>query len=171
MKQSHLPGNIAPSAGPTDSSFKLILAESMLSGLPALLEREIRERHEGVVYLLGKADSASTLAVAAIHPAARTTRGSFNVDSVELAKVVRTAEDNALQVVGQLHTHPRMAFHSSGDVDGARIRYPGYVSIVVPDFGRDLPSLSAAVIFICDLEFAFRELYQDQMRVVPAHFE
>lgn len=33
---------------------------------------------------------------------------------------------------------------SDGDLKGMRVRYPGYVSIVLPDYGAQLPSLSQA---------------------------
>ena len=53
-----------------------------------------------------------------------------------------------LQVVGQLHTHPGEAHHSAGDLEGMRIRYPGYFSIVVPDYGSQLPSFKHAHILM-----------------------
>ena len=50
--------------------------------------------------------------------------------------------------MGQVHTHPRLAYHSDGDEEGARIAYTGYVSIVLPDYGRRLPNLDKAAIFM-----------------------
>jgi proteasome lid subunit RPN8/RPN11 len=65
-----------------------------------------------------------------------------------MAACVRAAARHRLQVVAQVHTHPRQAFHSEGDVEGARIRYPGYASIVLPDYGDRLPSLEGAAAFV-----------------------
>ena len=62
-------------------------------------------------------------------------------------KVVRAAVDRGLQVVGQVHTHPGDAYHSDGDNAGARIAFTGYVSIVLPDYGRDLPALTRAAAY------------------------
>ena len=33
------------------------------------------------------------------------------------------------------------AFHSKGDLEGMRIKYPGYFSLVLPKYGTLLPSL------------------------------
>jgi hypothetical protein len=65
-----------------------------------------------------------------------------------MAACVRAAARHRLQVVAQVHTHPQQAFHSDGDVEGARIRYPGYASIVLPDYGDRLPSLEGAAVFV-----------------------
>ena len=110
--------------------------ELMTSGL----RKNMQDGHEGVVYFVGLTAGTTTLAVSAILPDAATTHGSFDVGARELGKIIRTASMAGLQVVGQLHTHPRQAFHSAGDLKGMRIRYPGYFSIVVPDYGALLPS-------------------------------
>ena len=96
--------------------------------------------HEGIVYFVGLTTGTATLAVSGIIPEAATTAGSFDVDAPALGKIIRTASMAGLQVVGQLHTHPEQAYHSAGDLEGMRIRYPGYFSIVVPDYGALLPS-------------------------------
>lgn len=106
----------------------------------AILRRSLEKGHEGVVYFVGLTTGATTLAVSAVLPDAITTRGSFDVGATELGKIIRIASMAGLQVVGQLHTHPKQAFHSPGDIQGMRIRYPGYFSIVVPDYGALLPS-------------------------------
>jgi proteasome lid subunit RPN8/RPN11 len=82
-------------------------------------------------------------------PTATTTAGSFNVSAIAMATVVRSAANLGLAVVGQVHTHPRQAFHSEGDFDGMRIRYPGYVSIVLPNYGRLFPKWTGAEILMC----------------------
>ena len=127
---------------------QFVLAAECLTGLAACFEHTAAQEHEGIAYLLGRADTEVTLAVAAIRPEARTTRGSFEVGSAAMARVVRTASDCGLQVVGQVHSHPGDAFHSDGDVAGARIRYYGYVSIVVPEYGRRLPDLCGAACYV-----------------------
>ena len=97
--------------------------------------------HEAIVYFVGLTTGTTTLALAAIFPEAVTTPGNVDVSAPEVGKIVRVATASGLQVVGQLHTHPRTAFHSAGDLSGMRIRYPGYVSIVVPEYGARLPLL------------------------------
>ena len=113
--------------------------------------------HEGIVYFVGLTTGTTTLAVAAVFPEADTTPGGVDVSAPEVGKIVRVATASGLQVVGQLHTHPRTAFHSAGDLAGMRIRYPGYVSIVVPEYGVRLPSLrkSHTLMWVGD---AFQEI-------------
>ena len=127
---------------------RLVLTECCLAAMSGCMEPEIEQGHEGIAYLLGQSDGTNTLAVAAIRPHAKTTRGSFAVASPAMARVVRSAVDCGLQLVGQVHTHPGRAYHSGGDEDGARIAYTGYVSIVLPDYGRRLPRLDGAAAYM-----------------------
>ena len=131
-----------------ESAPRILMTTSCLSALQEGLEPEIRKRHEGILYLLGLTDGTTTLAGAVFRPAARTSPGSFDVSPQGMAACVRAAAQRRLQVVAQVHTHPRLAFHSAGDVEGARIRYPGYGSIVLPDYGDRLPSLDGAAAFV-----------------------
>jgi proteasome lid subunit RPN8/RPN11 len=125
-----------------------------------------RNRHEGVAYLLGRTDGLVTLAVTVFQPEATTTRGSFHVESRAMAPCVRAAVNLELQVVAQVHTHPGRAYHSDGDVEGARIRYAGYVSIVLPDYGRRLPSLNEAAIYMSTQTNQWTELTAEEVKIV-----
>jgi proteasome lid subunit RPN8/RPN11 len=112
------------------------------------LAPEVRRGHEGIVYVLGRTDGFVTLAVAVFRPQARTTPGSFYVSADAMAPCVTAASSLNLQVVGQIHSHPGQAYHSGGDVEGARIRYMGYASIVVPNYGRSLPDLNGVTAYM-----------------------
>ena len=96
--------------------------------------------HEGIVYYVGVTNGTTTMALYAMLPEVGSTPRSVDVSARELGKISRASSEAGLQVVGQLHTHPRAAYHSDGDELGMRIRYPGYFSIVVPDYGTRLPS-------------------------------
>lgn len=126
----------------------LVMTEPCAAALAACMEPEIRQGHEGVAYLLGQSDGTTTVAVAAVRPQARTTRGSFAVASPAVANIVRIAMKAGLQLVGQVHTHPGQAYHSDGDIEGARIAYSGYVSLVLPDYGRHLPAFDGAAAYM-----------------------
>jgi hypothetical protein len=88
-----------------------------------------------------------------------------------MAKVVRVAMGYGLQVVGQVHTHPKLAFHSDGDELGARIRYSGYVSIVLPEYGCALPDISEAAMFMYLAGKGFQPLDRDSVFAVPEKAE
>lgn len=146
---------------------RIVLTESCLEALCAVLEPEIRRGHEGVAYLLGQTDGTVTLAVAAFRPEAATTAGSFSVSAPAMAKVVRAATKAGLQVVGQVHTHPGKAYHSDGDVEGARIVYGGFVSAVLPDYGRRLPALDDSAVYMFRGEAGFIEVAPNRIGIVP----
>jgi len=131
------------------------------------MDSEIRKGHEGIAYLLGQSNGTTTLAISAIRPDARTTRGSFTVASPAMAQVVRSAVKLGLQVVGQVHTHPGQAYHSDGDEDGTRIAYSGYVSIVLPDYGRHLPALDGVVAYMFRSIHGFVPLDPSRISIVP----
>ena len=107
-----------------------------------------------------------TIVLGAIRPDAATTRGSFDISSAAAARVVRKINDAGLQLVGQAHSHPGGAYHSEGDEIGARIAYTGFVSIVVPDYGRRLPAIDGWAGYFYS-EGRFIQLVLEQMRVVP----
>jgi proteasome lid subunit RPN8/RPN11 len=146
---------------------KLLLTEACLAGLQDCLAPEMCQGHEGIAYLFGRTDGEITLAVTAFRPEAQTTPGSFLVEPPAMARGVRSAVNLSLQVVAQVHTHPSMAYHSDGDVEGARIRYPGYSSIVLPDYGRSLPRLDDAAAYFFDRSNTWVQLESNEVVVIP----
>jgi hypothetical protein len=130
------------------------------------LSDQIRHRHEGIAYLYGMTDGATTVAVGCARPMAHTTTGSFSVSSIAMARVVRAISNMGLCLVGQVHTHPEMAYHSEGDEIGARIAYQGYVSAVLPDYGEHLPSLEGSAFYFFH-DGRFRDLEASALSVVP----
>jgi proteasome lid subunit RPN8/RPN11 len=105
--------------------------------------------------------------VTAIRPEAHTTQGSFHVDPRAMARVVRAAANLGLQVVCQVHTHPGRAYHSDGDVEGARIRYAGFTSVVLPDYGRRLPRFDGAAIYMLGTDDCWVDLNPDELIIAP----
>ena len=145
---------------------KLIIFEPCLSGIKECIQPEIDLKIEGICYLLGKTNGSTTYATYSVRPKATCTRGSFHVDTVAMAKIVRVATNKRLQVVGQLHTHPYEAYHSDGDEEGARIAYDGYVSIVLPNYGNIFPRFDGAVVYIFS-SGKFRPFTKKQIKLVP----
>jgi proteasome lid subunit RPN8/RPN11 len=146
---------------------KIIITTGCLGAIKQCLAYDIRRKHEGIAYLIGQITEDRTIAVAAICPKASTTCGSFSVSSRDMAHLIRIANKLNLQVVGQVHSHPRDAFHSGGDEDGANIAYRWYVSVVLPQYGRKLPSLDGAAFFLFSEKGNFIESGMDNVTVVP----
>ncbi len=126
----------------------VILATSCLIGLVDCLADANTRRHEGVAFLLGQTDGSRALCIQSVRPRAVTTAGSFHVPAAEMARVVALATDFGFQIVAQVHTHPTLAAHSDGDEDGANIRFDGFISIVIPDYGAALPTFRGAAVYV-----------------------
>jgi proteasome lid subunit RPN8/RPN11 len=147
---------------------KLLLTADALDGLMTALVKSQQLEQEGIAYLLGRTDGAVTLGVAVFAPEARTTAGSFHVPPRAMVSCVQAAARFELQVVAQIHTHPGEAYHSDGDVEGAKIRYPGYASLVLPEYGRHLPSLAGAAAYLWQKSHGWIELSDDDIIIIPA---
>jgi proteasome lid subunit RPN8/RPN11 len=145
---------------------RALLAEYVPAAIQHCIQTEITLGHEGMAYLYGQTNGETTVVLGAIRPEARTTVGSFDVASPAVARVVRKITDAGLQLVGQAHSHPGAAYHSEGDEIGARIAYEGFISIVVPDYGRRLPEVDGwAMFFFRDREF--HQLTSADVRGIP----
>lgn len=138
--------------GGQDGSFSIprrcVVAESVITELRLTFASATVQRVEGIAYFLGQTNGITSCILAVVPVRAHATFGSFAVESSETARIVELADSRGLQIVGQIHSHPRQAFHSEGDDSGAQIRYDGYVSIVVPDYGRHLPSLEGSATYM-----------------------
>ena len=154
---------------PQQNDHKVVITENCIAGIQACLELARKKRHEGIGYLYGLATDSTTLVIGCVRPQATTTRGSFLVESVAMAKIVRMVASSGLQLVGQIHTHPGAAYHSDGDVDGARLAFSGYVSIVLPNYGDFLPSLKGAAIYAYKNPKGFIDIEPDQVAIVKSH--
>jgi hypothetical protein len=145
---------------------KLLFTKDCFEAVKVGLAPKTQQGHEGIIYLLGRTDGLVTLATTVFRPQARTTPGSFDVPAEAMVPCVELASNLELQIVGQIHTHPGEAYHSDGDVEGARIRHQGYVSIVIPDYGRRLPDLAGAAAYIWQ-DVRWSELLNSDIIIIP----
>jgi hypothetical protein len=84
-----------------------------------------------------------------------------------MARLVKEIRRSGLQLICQLHTHPRQAYHSDGDVDGLKLICEGYVSVVLPDYGVHLPSFEDAVFYFYTRDNGFTALEESNVRIIP----
>lgn len=147
---------------------RVVLTAACRDSLQTSLAPEITQRHEGIVYFLGQTDGQTSLIVTTFRPRASTTKGNFHVEETAMRPIIEAASAAGLQVVGQLHTHPREAYHSAGDEIGALIRFNGFVSIVLPDYGTRLPSLGGAAVYMFSAsDRRFVQLDSTDLSVLP----
>ena len=96
------------------------------------------QAHEGVVYWAGRRTGHQYFITTCIAPNASTTVGSFDTTAATNAKVVMYLANVELQLLGQVHSHPGYSVgHSAGDDKGALMPYDGFLSIVVPYYGKN----------------------------------
>ena len=157
-------------AQPTEEP-RLVLTQASLIALRSAMEPEIRKNEEAIAYLLGTSSASRTVIVSVVRPVAKTTTGSFSVTAAAMATVVRRAVNAGLQVAGQAHTHPGKAYHSQGDDEGARIVYDGYVSLVFPNYGKYLPSLTGAAAYVYKPSRGFVPVTGSGITVVPGQIQ
>lgn len=92
-------------------------------------------RCECVLYWLGRTGS-SGLVDALEHPAHRRSFGEYEIDSRWLTAFWFWLAREERQVLAQVHTHPGAAFHSPTDDAHPIVHQPGFISIVIPNFGK-----------------------------------
>jgi hypothetical protein len=79
-----------------------------------------------------------------VHPGHQAHGGGFTLDSEWLHKFwLKLAETNS-GIRVQVHTHPGGAFHSRTDDQFPIIHTPGFLSLVIPNFGLGEPSFKDA---------------------------
>ena len=98
--------------------FTVVMTAQCRDQLTEQLRESVQKGYEGIVYFVGLTTGVTTLALSAMSPKVSATPGSVDVSAPELGKISRFASLSGLQVVGQLHTHPRGAHHSDGDLCG-----------------------------------------------------
>ena len=115
------------------------VSSAVLKQTVELLQRSgtAAEVHEGVAYWAGHWSSAGPIVTTCIAPAAKATLDSFETSSYTNARVVAYLAGADLVLVGQVHSHPgSFVGHSHGDDERALMPYEGFLSIVVPHYGR-----------------------------------
>ena len=100
--------------------------------------RDGKSLHEGVAYWAGRRITEGCLLTTCIAPAAITSRGSFETSARANARVIAYLGTVGLELIAQVHSHPGdFVGHSDGDDRRALMPYEGFLSIVVPNYGRD----------------------------------
>ena len=89
-----------------------------------------------VLWLARRLDDRMNVVIAH-RPEQRAWRDRFIVEAAEVASLKELLRKKRLMIAAQVHSHPKEAFHSFADDEGAFIRHQGALSFVIPYFGRD----------------------------------
>jgi proteasome lid subunit RPN8/RPN11 len=110
-------------------------------------------RRECVVYWVGPADQTGVVD-RVVHPVHRATAGYYELDDAWVTKFWLELARSGATVRVQVHTHAFSAFHSATDDKWPLVHVPGFLSLVIPNFG--LGPLHADELFLVEIDDAGR---------------
>lgn len=95
--------------------------------------------HEGVVYWAGTTVPAldATVVLSCLVPSAETGPGRFDVSEAGYARVIDAVHEHDFQLLARVHSHPGPWTGHSDKDDEANLVYPGFYSLVVPNYAVD----------------------------------
>jgi hypothetical protein len=93
---------------------------------------------EGIVLWLGRRTSSDSLASHVYQPIHTAASDFFYIPQQGMAHMLSFMGNNSVSVLAQVHTHPREAFHSQADDQWAIVRHLGALSLVLPNFARNV---------------------------------
>lgn len=103
---------------------------------------------EGLVYWGGVIGAAREILVTSLLLLNHAPQGGcVQPSDEEMRALLRTLRVRDEKLVAQVHSHQGLAFHSIGDSQKATSFHDGYISIVVPNFGRGVRLLSECAVY------------------------
>jgi proteasome lid subunit RPN8/RPN11 len=93
-----------------------------------------REDCECVVLWLGSRGTQGIRVMSCWKPEQEADYDHFRIPESSMEKLMRELRMQRLMVAAQVHSHPKLAFHSRADDKWAIVRHEGALSLVLPDF-------------------------------------
>lgn len=116
--------------------------------------RELREygesSSEGLVFWGGVVVNADLLVTGLYLPKHSPQGGRARLTSEESRWLLRALRIRDEKLLAQVHSHPGSAFHSTGDDNLAASFHSGYLSVVVPQYARDVTDVEQCAVFEFD---------------------
>jgi hypothetical protein len=130
-------------------------------------------RVEQVAYLDGVETEAVAIVTTMTFPNAILQRGGFSVPASSMSEAGQHL--GPLARIAQVHTHPgEWVGHSGTDNEQAYSKHDGAVSIVIPNYGKGVRTISNVGIHVCN-NFKWRMLpaaeKESFLRIVPTLFD
>jgi len=105
-------------------------------------------RSEGLVYWGGVVGATGETIVTSLLKLNHEPQGGcVRPTAEEMRALLRTLRKRDEKLVAQIHSHPGEAFHSLGDSQHATSYHQGFISIVLPNFGRGVQSLLDCAVY------------------------
>jgi proteasome lid subunit RPN8/RPN11 len=92
-------------------------------------------RTEAVCFWLGRPSEGVVTVAEVWVPRFTATAVSYDISPIEMLRLKSHLDASAQLIAIQVHSHPGSAFHSGTDDLNAASPWPGFISIVVPNFG------------------------------------
>jgi proteasome lid subunit RPN8/RPN11 len=155
----------------------LIVPQDVMSTTQLALQRSRGadgEKHEGLVFFLGRIVEGDSVAVAAVSPDSEHSWGRVIADESAMAAVAAYGRRFGLGVIAQVHSHPGSdTRHSDGDDQLVFMPFEGMFSLVVGDygFGEMTPSLGLGLHQFQDGRWVAIDRSKSALLVVPSMVE
>lgn len=117
-------------------AFDRVFVPSLLIDHTELVLRQAgAQAHEGFAVWAGTLAGGDAHVGTLVVPRATTDAWHGEIAPETTAKVLTALDERDLVPVVQLHSHPRRAFLSGTDAIRPLVAVPGFISVVIPDFG------------------------------------
>lgn len=119
-----------------DFAFDRVFVPSLIVDHTELVLRQSGvQGHEGFALWAGSLAGGDAHVTTMVVPRAATDTWHGQITPETTAAVLTALDDRDLIPVVQLHSHPRRAFLSETDTIRPLVAVPGFISVVIPDFG------------------------------------
>lgn len=106
------------------------------------------KKSECLVYWGGIVGASGEVVITSLLRPNHTFQGwRVQLTSSEMKNLLRTLRIRDEKLMVQIHSHPGDAFHSPGDDDLATSFHSGFLSIVVPNFAKNISLLSQCAVY------------------------
>jgi hypothetical protein len=142
------------------------IPSDLMSETLRVLRNEGRGRTESIVFWAGRLvepDANIHTLIVPRGPGIELRRDHVRIDVSLMARIAELADPPHSLLVAQVHTHEGSAFHSEVD-DVYGFHTPGFLSIVVPCFGRGASAASDWAHFECLGDASVRQLEPTEVR-------
>jgi len=110
--------------------------------------RQFGKKHSEAIVFWGGVITGSWAQITGLYLPCHAAQGArAKLTPEESRWLLRKLRERDEKLIAQIHSHPSLAFHSPGDDEGAASFHTGYLSVVVPSFGRGVSSFSDCAIF------------------------
>jgi proteasome lid subunit RPN8/RPN11 len=130
---------------------RITIPKNFIEGIYSEFQETGKAGYERLALFAGKKDGSAFQVTHVIYPKQYLRKGplgvSFHIDGSELERIWDWLYENNCSLIGQIHSHPKEAYHSEADDQLAIITTFGGVSIVVPNFGNSDSNLNGSAFY------------------------